>query len=47
MINGRRVFWSCEDSMPQYSGMTGPGMGVGSLGSRGRGEEVEDFQRGN
>jgi hypothetical protein len=24
-INGRRGPWSCEDSMPQYRGMPGPG----------------------
>jgi hypothetical protein len=38
---------SCEGSMPQYRGMTGPGMGVGGLGSRGREEGIGDFRRGN
>jgi len=38
---------SCEGSMPQYKGMPGPGMGVGGLGSSRRGEEIEDFRRGN
>jgi hypothetical protein len=33
--------------MPQYSGIPGPGMGVGGLGSRGRGEGIEDFRREN
>jgi hypothetical protein len=28
---------TCESSMPQCRGMPGPGMGVGGLGSRGRG----------
>jgi hypothetical protein len=28
----------CEGSMPHYRGMPLPGMGVGGLGSRGRGE---------
>jgi hypothetical protein len=38
VINGRRGPWSCEGFMPQYRGMPGPGMGVGGLGSRGRGD---------
>jgi hypothetical protein len=38
---------SCDSSMPQYRGMPGPGMGVGRLGSRGVGEGIGDFQRGN
>ena len=41
-INGRRGPRSCEGSMPQYRGM--PGL---RMGSRGRGEEIGDFQRGN
>jgi hypothetical protein len=36
-FNGRRGPWSFEGSMPQYGGNLGPGMGVGGLGSRGRG----------
>jgi hypothetical protein len=28
--------------MPQYRGMPGPGMRVGGLGSRGRGEGIGD-----
>ena len=36
---------SCEGAMPQYRGMPGPGMGVGRLGSRGRGENIGDFLR--
>ena len=47
VINGRRGPWSCEGSMPQYRGMPGPGMGVGELGSRGRGEGTGNFWRGN
>jgi hypothetical protein len=33
--------------MPQYMGMPGLGMGVGELGSREKGEEIEDFWRRN
>jgi hypothetical protein len=29
--------------MPQYRGMPGPGMAVGGLGSRGRGEGIGIF----
>ena len=41
--------WSCEGSMCQCRGMLGPGMGVGGLVSRGRGEAIGagGFQRGN
>jgi hypothetical protein len=39
--------WSCEDSMPQYRGMPGPEVGVGGFRSRGRGEGIGDFWRGN
>jgi hypothetical protein len=31
----------------QYRWMPGPGMGVGGLGSRGMGEVIGDFRRGN
>jgi hypothetical protein len=31
----------------QYRGMSGPGMGVGGSVTRGRGEGIKDFQRGN
>jgi hypothetical protein len=37
-INGRRGLWSCEDAMPQYRGMPGPGSRsrwVGEQGKRG------------
>ena len=27
VINGRRGPWSCAGSMPQYSGIPGPGIG--------------------
>jgi hypothetical protein len=30
--------------MPQYRGMPGPGMGMGALGSRGRGKELGIFE---
>ena len=33
--------------MHQYRGIPGPGMGVGVLGSRRRGEVGGDFWRGN
>ena len=32
--------------MPQYRGMPGPGMGVGGLESRGRGDGIGDFSEG-
>ena len=35
----------CEGSIPQYSGMPGPRMGVSGLGSRGRGGD-EGFLEG-
>ena len=35
--HGRRVPWSCEDSMPQYKGMPGPGSRSGCAGEQ---EEV-------
>ena len=47
IIDGRRGPSSCEGSMPQYRGMPGLRMGVGGLGSRGRGEVIGDFWRGN
>jgi hypothetical protein len=37
VINGRRGPRSFKSSMPQYRGMTGLGMGVDGLGTRGRG----------
>jgi hypothetical protein len=37
LVNGRRGPWSCEDSMPQYRGIPGPGMVVGGLGAGGGG----------
>jgi hypothetical protein len=40
VINGRRSPRSCEGSILQYRGMPGPGMGVGVLGSRGRGDGI-------
>ena len=46
-INGRRDPWSCEDSMPQFREMSGPGSRSGWVGSMGRGERIGDFQRGN
>jgi hypothetical protein len=33
--------------MPQNREMSGPGMGVGGLGSRERGDGIEDFLKGN
>jgi hypothetical protein len=46
VINGRKGPWSCEGSMPQYRGMPRMGMGVGGLGSRGKGEGIGDFSEG-
>ena len=31
---GKRGPWSCEDSMPQYRGMSGPGSGSGWVGEQ-------------
>jgi hypothetical protein len=45
VINGRGS-WSCEGFIPQYRGMPGPGMGVGRLGSRGKGERIGVFTEG-
>ena len=47
VINGRRDPRSCEGSMPQDRRMPGLGMGMGGMVSRGKGEGIEDFQRGN
>jgi hypothetical protein len=47
VINGRRGPRSCEGSMSQYREKEGPGMRVGSLGSKGRWEGIGDFRRGN
>jgi hypothetical protein len=33
--------------MTQYRGMPRPGMGVGGLGNRGKGEGIGDIRRGN
>jgi hypothetical protein len=44
VIKGRRGPWSCEDSMPHYRGMPGPGMEMGGLGSRRSGEEMGIFR---
>jgi hypothetical protein len=40
--NGRRGPWSCEDHMPQYRGMPGPGSGSGWVGEQGR-EGIGNF----
>jgi hypothetical protein len=37
VINGRRGPCFCEGATPQCRGIPGLGMGVGMLGSRGRG----------
>ena len=36
-ISGRKGPWSCEDSMPQYRRMLGPGSGSGWVGGGHRG----------
>jgi hypothetical protein len=46
-LMGGEDFGPFECSMLQYRGMPGPGMGVGGLRSRGRGEGIGDFRRGN
>ena len=37
IINGRRGPWYCEDHMPQYRGMIGPGSRIGRFGEQDRG----------
>jgi hypothetical protein len=41
--------WSCEGSLPEYTGIPELGMGVGGLRNRGGGggEGIGGFQRGN
>ena len=34
VINGRKDPWSCEGSMPQYTGMPGPGSRIGWVGEQ-------------
>jgi hypothetical protein len=46
-INGRRGPWSCEDSIPQYRGMPGPGGRHGWVVEQGEGEGIGGFLRGN
>ena len=45
-INGRRGPWSCEDSMPQYRGMPGPGSGSWWVGEQGDGGGDRGFLEG-
>jgi hypothetical protein len=45
--NERRGPWSCEGLVSQCKGMPGQGSGVGGLVSRGRGNGMEWFWRGN
>ena len=42
VINVRRGPWSCEVSMPQYSGMPGTGSGSRWVGEQGEEEGEED-----
>jgi hypothetical protein len=37
VMSGKRGPGSCKDSMPQYRGMPGLGMGVGGFGAGGEG----------
>jgi hypothetical protein len=46
VINGRRGPWSCEVSMPQYRGMTGPGIGNEWVGEQGEGGRDREFSEG-
>ena len=41
--DGRRGPWSCEDHMPQYRGMPGPGSRSGWVGEQGRGRVERSF----
>ena len=42
-VNGRIGSWSCEDYMPQYRGMPGPGSGSGQVGEQGVGNVKGTF----
>jgi hypothetical protein len=46
VINGRRGPWSCEGSMPQNRGMTGPGSGSEWVGEQGKGGGDRRFSKG-
>ena len=46
-INGRRVSWSCEGSMPQCRGMSGQGIGSEWMGEQGDRGWDRGFWRGN
>ena len=46
VINGRRGPWSCEGSIPQYRGMSGPGRGVCWVGEQVKGEKDRGFLEG-
>ena len=46
VINGRRVPWSCEGSMPQCRVMPGPRSGSGWVGEQGEGREDRGFSEG-
>jgi hypothetical protein len=43
---GRRGPWSCEGSMPQYRGLSGPGRGSGWVGEQGEGGRDRGFSEG-
>jgi hypothetical protein len=46
VINGNRGPWSCEGSMPQYRGMSGPGIESGWVGEQREGREQRRFSEG-
>jgi hypothetical protein len=45
-MKGRRGPWSSEDSMPQYSGMTGAGNRSQWVGEHGNGGKDRGFSEG-
>ena len=47
VINGKRGPWPLKVLFPSKGKYLGQEAGVGGLGSRGRGERIGDFQRGN
>jgi hypothetical protein len=45
--DGRKGPWSCEGSMPQCRGMSGPGSRCVWVGDQGEGKRIVSFWRGN
>lgn len=43
---GGEAPWFCEDYMPQYKGMPGPGSGIVWVGEQGKGVRYRGFSKG-